>query len=193
MTDMVEHDPLSVIVRDAHQSLKTVFSRITWAADEIDRAMARHAAHRDTLYHSFALLYPTPLLLDTEFVYRSHCREILDRVAAGADTRPGTAAEVCCLCREISLVAPLRPSAMGLYVRMWSVAFPDQMPHTDQGPHYEALRGPRIDDLEALARQKLKVAGRTLGPITCSGRHDGEPVDCAYAGGRGQLEMEYDR
>jgi hypothetical protein len=192
MTDMVDHDPLSAIVRGVDQDLETIFAQITLAGEEIDRAIVRHAARRDTLYHSFTLLYPTPLLIDTEFVYRSHCRELLDRVATGADTRPATAAEVCCLCREISLVAPLRPSAMGLYLRMWSLAFPDKAAHPDQGQHYEALRGPRIDQLEALARRKLTVPRRMLGSITCSGRHDGEPVNCAYAHGRGQLEMDYD-
>jgi hypothetical protein len=105
----------------------------------------------------------------TEFVYRSHFREILDRVAEGVDTRPGTAAEVCCLCREISLVAPLRSSAIGLYLRMWAAAFPDKPDDADRGRHYEALRRSSIDELEALARRKLTVPERTLGLEAGSG------------------------
>lgn len=39
-------------------------------------------------------------------VYRSHCRELCDRLAAGADTRPATAAEVLLGLSGASLKAP---------------------------------------------------------------------------------------
>jgi hypothetical protein len=73
----------------------------------------------------------------TEFVYRSHCRELLDRAARGEDTRPGTAAECCIALSETSLRVPLRTSAAGLYARMWTRA---QFPPAAPGRRQRALR-----------------------------------------------------
>ncbi len=123
--------------------------------------------------------------MESERVYRSHCREILDRVAAGTDTRPGTAAEVCCAMLSISLLAPLTSAATGLYMRMWLTAgFPEFDEITESSRHHEALEKSLIDDYERFARRKLAVAGRRHGDITCSGRHHGEAVDCAYTPNR---------
>lgn len=172
---------LTAIVQEAETALASVSGQLDWAEDEIRLAQSHHARHADTLYHSFTLLRPTSARMSTEFVYRSHCRELLDRVAAGHDTRPGTAAEVCCVCADISRVTPMNTAATGLYFRMWAQAFPGQRKPSDTLPHYEAIAGPKIDSLEALARQKLAVSSRRLGIIECSGRHDTEPVRCAYA------------
>lgn len=162
---------------EVQEALKEVF----WAEDEINAAMCRHPAEGDVLFHSSGVLVPTHRLMATEFVYRSHCRELLERVAHGEDTRPGTAAEVCCLMGEISLHHPLKTPAVGLYVRMWSAAgFPDN-PFGDSSRHYEALARDEIDELEAFARRKLTVKGRKLGTITCAGTHHGEIVQCKYA------------
>jgi hypothetical protein len=58
------------------------FERMVSAEEEIEAARARHPQHADRLYHSFSLLQPITGLdrMRTEFVYRSHCRELLDRV-----------------------------------------------------------------------------------------------------------------
>jgi hypothetical protein len=163
-------------------ALAGILRQLDWAEDEIRRAMSRHPSERDLLYHSFPLLVATHKLMATEFVYRSHCRELLERLVNDVDTRPGTAAEVCCLCSDISQVAPLRSPAAGLYFRMWAAAFPDKPLDDDSRQHHEALEGSAIDDLEAIARRKLAVKNRKLGEITCNGRHDGEIVQCKYAG-----------
>jgi hypothetical protein len=163
--------------------LKVIFSQIDWAEDEIAKAAQRHPAHADRIHHSFDLLTPYHDLMRTEFVYRSHCAELLDRVAAGADTRPGTAAEVCTACHDASQVAPLTTSAFGLYARMWEQAFPAHPAFTTQREHYEALRGPQISDLESEARRKLAQPGRHLGVITCPGTHHGQPVTCTAGTG----------
>jgi hypothetical protein len=122
----------------------------------------------------------------TEYVYRAHCRELLERVAAGADTRPGTAAEMCCTCHDMSQIAPSTSPAAGLYGRMWAQAFPDRPQFHDQ-QHHEALEGPAIDYLETLLRRKLTVHDRRLGDIDCGGRHHGKPVACTYAARSEQL------
>jgi hypothetical protein len=81
------------------------FERMEWAEQEIAAAQARHPQQAGRIWHSFSLFQPNPGLgrMTSEMVYRSHCREILDRVAAGEDTRPGTAAEGCCALRNTSL------------------------------------------------------------------------------------------
>ena len=163
--------------------LAGIFERMEWAEDEIRQAQRRHPARADLIWHSFILLTPTHDLMSTEFVYRSHCAELLDRVAAGQDTRPGTAAEVCLSCSEASKVAPLTETAAGLYGRMWGVAFPGHADAwEDTREHYEALRSSQIDDLENEARRKLTRDDRRVTEVDCSGMHNGEPVACKAAG-----------
>ncbi|MGH3986846.1 MAG: hypothetical protein ACRDTZ_05955 [Pseudonocardiaceae bacterium] len=169
------------IVREVTSALTGTCNQLEWSEDEIGWAVSRYPADGDTLYHGFRLLVPTRKLMVTEFVYRSHCRELLVRLVNDHDTRPGTAAEVCCALSEVSQVAPMRLAATGLYIRMWTVAFPDQRIF-DGGEHYEALEGSAIDDAELVARSKLAVGDRRLGAIVCAGRHHGESVQCKYAG-----------
>jgi hypothetical protein len=90
--------------------MQSVFSLIEHAEDEISQAMQRHPGHADRIWHSFSLLTPTLDRLATEVVYRAHCRELLDRVARGEDTRPATAAECCVALMETSLAAPRPPA-----------------------------------------------------------------------------------
>ncbi|WP_067903735.1 hypothetical protein [Nocardia vaccinii] len=109
--------------------------------------------------------------MSTEFVYRSHARELLERVAAGADTRPGTAAEVAAAMMATSLAAPLNSTGVGLYLRMWRKA--GFLAVGDSGrDYYEDVVGPLIDDAESTTRRKLAIRSRTLGTITCTGHHD---------------------
>jgi hypothetical protein len=159
-----------------------VARQVSWAADEIQQAMERHPAERDVLYHSHSLLRPTHNLMSTEFVFRSHCHELLERLVSGADTRPGTAAEACCICCDISLRAPLNSPGAGLYLRMWTAAFPGQPMFIEPRQHHEALEGSTIDDLERTVRRKLADKARTLSDVTCTGEHDGETVQCKFAG-----------
>ena len=170
---------------DLMDVLTGAFERMDWAEDEIARAQKRHPESADRIWHGFKLLCPengTSERMGVEFVYRSHCRELLDRVAAGQDTRPGTGAEVCIACCEASALAPLTETAAGLYCRMWTVAFPGHRDvWTGAGEHYQALRGTQIDDLEREARHKTRAADRRQGDLECGGMHHGETVACRYA------------
>lgn len=173
---------LAAILGDLRSTLADLFECIEWAEDEIQRACAHHPEAHDRLYHSFSLLTPSFDRMSTEFVHRAHCAELLDRVAAGADTRPGTAAEVCCALMAASLKTPLRSSAVGLYMRMWDAAgFPPIEEFSSASGHHEALEGSVIDDHEQFARRKLADDARRLGTISCPGRHHGEDVTCMYA------------
>lgn len=176
-----QDDPLSAFLEESADLIGTTLEQIEWAESEIDAAITRHPTQGDLLYHGFRLLRPTHQLMATEFVSRSHYRELLDRLATGMDTRPGTAAEVCCACRDASLAAPLSSTAAGLYYRMWESAFPDMPPVTDLAQHHEALEGSSIDALEAASRRALAREDRIVGDISCTGMHYGTAVPCTYA------------
>ncbi|MDT7785570.1 MAG: hypothetical protein QOF58_3989 [Pseudonocardiales bacterium] len=160
-----------------------LFDCMEWAEDEIHAAQLRYPWQADRIWHvGFMLLRPTNERLKFELVYRAHCRELLDRVAADQDTRPGTAAEICCALRDISLATPIRSSAAGLYMRMWIAAGLPEIPEVTEGSrNHEALEKSRIDDNEAFSRSKLAVADRQVGVIKCSGLHHGDEVNCVYA------------
>jgi hypothetical protein len=165
------------IGNDIQQALGPLLNAMAWADEEIIAAQRRHpatAGHTtdnttDTIAErigaSFALLRPThPLMERNDRLYRAHCKELLDRVAVGADTRPGTAAECCVALSQVSLQVPLSTSAAGLYARMWRLAGLPPVALADAAEHYEALEGSAIDDHEAWLRQKLRQDWRSLRP-----------------------------
>jgi hypothetical protein len=106
-------------------AVAVTLAQTKWAEDEIDAAQDRHPDQADLLYHCFTLLQPTAAPMTTQFVYRGHCRELLDRVAEGGDPREPTNAEMAVGCPHVSLVIPLSRAAMTIYMRVWSAAFPD--------------------------------------------------------------------
>jgi len=172
---------LTALVDQIASVLAVPFRAMDVVEDEIDRATREFPAHSDLLYHGFALLEPTHALMGTEQLLRAHCRELLTRLVNGTDTRPGTAAEVCCLCHDISLNTPLSSPAAGLYMRMWSAAgLPGEAFDAERSAHHEGLEADRIDALEARARRMLAVPDRHLGATACDGRHHGQPVLCRF-------------
>lgn len=179
--DCHKDQSISAILQATKNDTEILLEVMEWAAEEIECAIIRNPGMADTLYHSFSLLMPSCELMSTEFVYRSHAAEILERVTTGGDTRPATASEVCCVLCTASQVTPLSSAASGLYCRMWATAFPDKPMFWESGAHHEALEGSRIDGLETLTRRKAAVADRTLKDITCPGWHHGEKVTCRYA------------
>jgi len=151
--------------------------------------------HADQLYHAFPLLQPTSDLMETEMVYRSHCRELLDRVVAGDDTRPPTHAEVAIVCSRTSLLAPLTTAGVTVYMRAWQRAFPDHADVLGTGEaHYEYIAGGHADEIERGLRRRLTVAGRRLQKVACAGRHHGAPAPgCPYLAPPEQLTLGIDR
>ncbi|MEU4418468.1 hypothetical protein [Nocardia salmonicida] len=165
------------------KTLTTTLTQQDWAEDEIRRAQQRHPDVADVLHHSFSLLTATHERMTTEFIYRAHARELIERVATGVSTKPGTSVEVVLLLMRASLVTPLNTTAFGLYLRMWRRAgLPDLGgPIEDLDGHYEAINASGIDDFEAIARRKLAKPSRVLTLVACEGRHLGEPADCRFA------------
>jgi hypothetical protein len=151
------------LIADTENLLNPIFGAMEVAEKEIRDAQNRYPGAADRIRRSFMLLTPTTdLLTRNELVYRAHCRELLDRVAAGTDTRPGTAAECCVALCETSLRVPLSTSAAGLYARMWKAAGLPDVELTDSGVHYEALERDAIDRHELDLRARLSQADRQL-------------------------------
>jgi hypothetical protein len=177
---------LACLLAQVSGGLQPLLAAMDWADEEIVAASRRHPGQADVLYHAFGALTPRNVGpgMGTEFVYRSHARELLERIAAGADLRPATAAEICLALSQVSQVAPMHGSAAGLYLRMWLQAFPDHPVTSDQADnqsHYEHLYGRQIDELEDTMRRKAADSDRQLADIDCDGRHHGEDVACRFA------------
>ena len=177
---------LGALIADYTAQIEPLFEAAEWAEDEITRACGRHRRQADTIHHAFAVLKPRDIGpgMGTEFVYRGHVRELLERVAAGANLYPATAAEICLALVQTSLQAPMHGPAAGLYFRMWQQAFPGNELTAEFADHlgsYEQLHGSRIDELEADLRHRLRDPHRQLGDITCTGRHNGRSVTCTFA------------
>ena len=164
----------------------TALQWVEWAEDEIQAAIARHPAQADLLFHAFQVIRPGDGFRfppHTEFVWRGHFREQLDRVAAEQDTRPATWAEICLLMSAASQKAPLRSPAVGLYIKAWARAFPG----VDGGmgelagelAHYERMEGAEMDTLEREARRAVANRNgwrRLPKDLTCDGTHWGDPA-----------------
>ena len=173
------------IVTEIRDELGNVFDVMTWAESEIAAAQRRHPEQADKLWHSFSLLRVQDNhaeRVSVEIVYRAHAREILERVARDADTRPATAAEVVVGLLATAELAPLSHEGFALAARMWQLAgLPDNDGFTAALPHVEALSGDRLDREETEARRKCGDPARTLGTIECNGQHHGQHVACTFA------------
>jgi hypothetical protein len=159
------------------------FGWVAIADAEVRRAQDRHRGQADLVYHAWPLLERPYWLPPIPFVYAGYVRELLDRVAAGQDTRPGTAAEIAVAC---SLVLDLKfaHGLAGLYHRVWLAAFPDHLAYEGQAEAaawYERDAGSEIDAHEAELRRRLRQPRRRLpDDITCDGGHG----NCRFTTGR---------
>jgi hypothetical protein len=90
-----------------------ILDDVVYAEGQIEVYMDRYPERRDAIWSSFRLLERPPILREKlQWMYERHVLELLERVAHGSDTRPGTDAEVCAACYEMSQVTPF--SALGL-------------------------------------------------------------------------------
>ncbi|ROO60354.1 hypothetical protein EDC02_2217 [Micromonospora sp. Llam0] len=181
-----DDDALTALIASVTADVTGTADMMDWAEDEIAKAARRHPDQADALYHAFSLIRPRDIGpgMTSEFVYRSHAAELLERIATAADTRPATAAELCLVCSQVSQFTPMHGAAAGLYVRLWQTAFPHHPSSpdmADQQVHYEKLFGSRIDDLEQELRRKCADANRRPTAIDCAGTHHGQRVACRYA------------
>lgn len=147
--------------------IDSVLDQCFVAEEEIEAAQLRHGERdRGPLWNSFRLLKPTHDRAWPELVYRAHCRELLNRVAAGIDTRPATDAEKISVLSAASQTAPLNTGAETLYLRIGTRLFPeifDGIADVLDIQAYEKIHGSRADDYEAQLTRKLIQPWRRIG------------------------------
>jgi hypothetical protein len=150
--------------------LDSTLDQCAWADEEIEAAQLRHDERdRGPLWRSFSLLRPTHDRPWPELVYRTHCRELLDRVATGADTRPATDAEKLAVLSAASQAAPLNGGAETLYLRLGTRHFPGIFAGAGEVldiQAYEKVHGSRADEYEAQLTKKLTQPWRMIGATT---------------------------
>ncbi|MFJ4651040.1 hypothetical protein ACIP5Y_07180 [Nocardia sp. NPDC088792] len=181
--DSIGTATVELLFREVTTNCGTHAAQHQWTEQEIAAAQQRHPEQADVLFHAYDLPQLTNARLCCELLLRAHCRELLERVATGQDTRPGTAVEVLLLTHRASRTAPLTGAAVGLFLRMWkAAALPDPHRHTADLAHYEASLAEDIDRLETDAREAEQHDQRIPDPRPeCAGEHLGQPVTCRYA------------
>lgn len=108
------------------RTMSRTFELMEVAEEEIARARAAHPDTSERLWRCFMLVRPPEGMsrLATE-VYRSHCRELLERVALGGDTRTGTDAEMVMHMSLASLQAPPVRDFAVLYRSLFERVLPE--------------------------------------------------------------------
>lgn len=106
----------------------TNFQQMQWALDEIDKAAERHGeSDEDGPIHS---AFPLLACVDQPYmapepVFRAHCAELLDRVAKGEDTKPGTEAETFGLLMDAMDYMPFCGGMTSLYLELSEKIIPE--------------------------------------------------------------------
>lgn len=148
------------------RSVGGIFRAMEIAEEEIAEARGTTKVDKDDpVWDAFALLRTTDPLMSTEFVYRAHCRELLERVKAGEDTRPATDAEIACGITRASHEVPMHGAIVGLQARLFKRAFPDKFDRLGIDLDlYERMHGREMDEWERKLRRKAaqdwRVSGR---------------------------------
>jgi hypothetical protein len=110
---------MSLLPSSLAGALGSTFGQMAIAEEEIESIRAEYPERSGYLNKvGFLLCMPSPILREaSDWTFRAHCREILERAATDQDTRPATSAELAIAFSETSLKAPLNPRGAGLYAR----------------------------------------------------------------------------
>lgn len=142
---------------EAKRSISRAFDLMAVAEEEIERAKRLHPEKAEALHASFGILYPGDLArYGSDRLYRAHARELLDRVARGADLEPGTDAECLVAFSFASLRAPLSASATAAMERVFATVFPEER---GERAGREGYPGEVDEILSGLRRKISKVRG----------------------------------
>jgi hypothetical protein len=155
----------SLVSGDVRVRIRATFDMMGIAEEEIADAMraARTRWVRARLDASFGVLTPPPAMVGkASALYVYHVREMLARVASGADTRPGTDAEVLVGLLAASVVAPLDGTGTMLAEKLFRRVFPDAErvlgPGTGTHETYPGEMAARLEE----ARRVCRVDDRLL-------------------------------
>lgn len=109
---------------------------------------------------AFIHLQPSEVLRSkAEWLFRSHCYEIVERVKQGKDTRPGTQAECLAALMEAATQAPLGQDARAAVATLWANLAPPDLVATADGfaPAYSPHG---VADVIAETRRKMTCEWR---------------------------------
>lgn len=140
-----------------------LFALMKIAEEEIRAAKERHPLAEFAIHVAFGILAPAASLFQDKHsgVYRAHCRELLDRVAASAsrkELRLGTHAEVLCVMTGWSLEHSPCPQGAALLSSLFAEVFPEKAAQQDSSLFREPWPGATEELLGALQR---KIEGKT--------------------------------
>jgi hypothetical protein len=108
---------------ETFRRLCDTFRCIEIAQQEMDRAIDIHSDKKQVINESLMALLPGNLSSVADAMYRSHCRELLERIVHGQDARPGTHAEALYALSYTSLKAPLTTKAVALFEKLFTEIF----------------------------------------------------------------------
>lgn len=107
------------------RKLSQVFEQMQWAEEEIKAAEQQHMECWARVHDAFRYLAWKLMVGPCERIYRTHVREIIERVIAGEDLRRGTWAEVLATLSEASLEAPLNQTGLAAMVQAFGKVYSD--------------------------------------------------------------------
>ena len=148
--------------------VRGLFALMEIAEEELRAAKERHPLAEFAIHKSFHLLEPTASLFQDKHsgIYRAHCGELLDRVAAGASRkalRLGTHAEVLCVMTGWSLEHAPGPQGAALLSMLFAEVFPEKADPDDSNLFREPFPGATEELLGALQRKIEKGTNRGNG------------------------------
>ncbi len=101
--------------------VNSTFRRMDIAEQEIAAAQKHTPRCKVLINGVFQLACPSMVLHNkSDDLYRHHVRELIDRVIAGDDTRPGTRAEVLASMVDTSLDSPLNRAGQAVYEHLFA-------------------------------------------------------------------------
>lgn len=143
--------------------VRGLFALMGVAEEELATAKKKHPLAEFAIQKAFSILAPDAKFFikkHTE-LYRAHCRELLDRIIAGAskkELRLGTRAEVLSVMSGWSLEHPLGEQGAALFFTLFAEIFPERA--ENDGLIREPWPGSTEELLEALQRKIERSTSR---------------------------------
>lgn len=151
-SEEIDLDALDAVI-PGFSHLGKIFDQMEIAEDEISAAKLRNPNHADALQSSFM---PLRWMLDSPVrneVFRSHARELLQRVVDGAPLAPATKAELMMVLANTSVNAPMNSRGAALYHALFRAVFPERVNELIGEPEPEPWEGANDELISELRRK----------------------------------------
>jgi hypothetical protein len=139
-----------------------VFALAGIAEEEIAAAVERRPDRAPALQAAFLLLSPGEFASYGERLYRSHARELLERVIEGKGVALGTDAECLIALSLGSLRAPLERGHLAAMESVFASVYPERVPEKGSSVFLQGEEWPgQKDEILAALRKRIASRGRT--------------------------------